>query len=153
MLYHSFFYSHLIYGITLWGFASKNKLNRIIKLQKKALRAIEGAGYTAQTDPIAKNLKILKFDQVLSLYLGKFMYRIVRGFTSDALRMFFPLKQTKHATRQDPNINIQDRNSELMNKSFLNKAPQIWLTIPEIIKNQNTMKLFTIKYTNQLGQY
>ena len=38
--YYSFFYSNVTYSIILWGSSSLNNINRIFKLQKKAIRSI-----------------------------------------------------------------------------------------------------------------
>ena len=41
-LYHSLFETHLIYGITAWGNASKNKLKTLFSIQKRCLRLLFG---------------------------------------------------------------------------------------------------------------
>ena len=61
ILYNSLMLPHLNYGITLWGF----KCERILKLQKKAARILSASKYNAHTEPLFKNLKLLKIEHIL----------------------------------------------------------------------------------------
>ena len=64
---------HLNYGITLWGF----KCERILKLQKKAARILSASKYNAHTEPLFKNLKLLKIEHILKLHELKFYYKFI----------------------------------------------------------------------------
>ena len=57
-LYHAIFNSHMTYGLPIWGNATDNILQRIVILQKKAIRAISLSGYNDHSSPIFKNLNI-----------------------------------------------------------------------------------------------
>lgn len=59
-IYYSLFHSHLIYGISVWGLASVSLTNKIFQLQKKAVRIVSKSDYLAHTNPLFKELKILK---------------------------------------------------------------------------------------------
>ena len=39
-VYYSLIYSHLVYGIEVWGSACKTELNKLLVLQKRAMRLI-----------------------------------------------------------------------------------------------------------------
>ena len=45
LIYHSLIASHLNYGIIFWGNAPKKHTNKILVLQKKAVRTISSATY------------------------------------------------------------------------------------------------------------
>ena len=49
-------------------------LNRIVLLQKRAVRIVSKEAFDAHTDPVFHELKILKFEKISLLHLGKFMY-------------------------------------------------------------------------------
>ena len=60
MIYNSLILSRLHYGNILWG----KSPGSLIKLQKKALRAVIGAKYNAHTAPIEKKLKLLSLPDI-----------------------------------------------------------------------------------------
>ena len=67
-IYHAVFSSHLTYACQIWGLSEKQFTNKIIKIQKNALRIISRAGFNAHTTPLFKSLKILKvYDQITLL--------------------------------------------------------------------------------------
>ena len=70
-LYHAIFNSHMTYGLPIWGNTTKSILNRIVLLQKKALRAISYSGYNDSSSPIFKNLNILKLNDEYNCIIAK----------------------------------------------------------------------------------
>ena len=71
LIYNSLFLPHANYSILAWGFAC----DRILKLQKSAIRLISSAQYNAHTDPLFKTLKILKVTDLFKLKSLKFFFR------------------------------------------------------------------------------
>ena len=47
LLYRSLIESHLSYGVSIWGGASKKYLDKIVSLQKKAIRVVLQLPYTS----------------------------------------------------------------------------------------------------------
>ena len=72
-LYHSLFSSHLTYGICAWGFANKNLIEKLFKLQKRVIRAITFADYRANSSPILKKLEILAIHDLFEYKLSALM--------------------------------------------------------------------------------
>ena len=80
-LYYSLIFPHLIYGIESWGYSSILSTKPLITLQKRAVRLITFKD-KRQTDyslpasnPLFKNLKILKFPDIATLYISRFVFR------------------------------------------------------------------------------
>ena len=71
-IYNSLINSHINYGILCWGYKS----NKILKLQKKAVRIISNSKFNAHTQPLFKNLKILTVNDILTRKIYKFHYRM-----------------------------------------------------------------------------
>jgi hypothetical protein len=67
--------SHLNYCILAWGYES----TRVSKLQKKAMRVISISKYNAHTEPLFKNLKLLKIEDILKLNELKFYHKFENG--------------------------------------------------------------------------
>ena len=51
-LYYALIYPYLNYGILTWGYANKTLIDRILLLQKKALRVICNTDYRAHTNDL-----------------------------------------------------------------------------------------------------
>ena len=73
-LYYSLVYPYLIYCISVWGSTYSSNLNRIFLLQKKVIRIMSRSSYLAHTDPLFKQLKILKLHNLYLFQVGKFMF-------------------------------------------------------------------------------
>ena len=58
--------------LLLWG----TRVNRVSKLQKKAVRIISNSEYLAHSEPLFKTLKLLKIDDLYKLKLMKFYYNL-----------------------------------------------------------------------------
>ena len=71
-IYHSLFATHLNYGLLLWG----THVNRVSKLQKKAVRIMSNSEYLAHSEPLFKTLKLLKIEDLYKLKLMKFYYNL-----------------------------------------------------------------------------
>ena len=67
-VYYAMFYSHLIYGCNIWGLTSEETLNKIEVLQKKCLRIITFSDFNSHTNPLFKNLKLLKVKDLIKLH-------------------------------------------------------------------------------------
>ena len=63
-LYNSMILPYLYYCNLAWGGTYKTDLQRIVILQKRALRIVNNSTYDANTSPIFKELKLLKFHDI-----------------------------------------------------------------------------------------
>ena len=61
---------YLYYCNLAWGGTYKANLQRIVILQKSTLRIVNNSTYDANTSPIFKDLKLLKFHDIHSFQLG-----------------------------------------------------------------------------------
>ena len=78
-VYYAHFYSHLIYGIETWGpMMSKKNLDRLFKIQKVTVHIITNSKYNAHTDPIFRNNKLLKLNDIIKFHMCKCGYKLDR---------------------------------------------------------------------------
>ena len=83
-IYYSIVYSHLSYGVEAWGSASATDLEKILILQKKAVRILTGNKYfqiygdeptpLPRSEPLFKTLELLKFEDIFKTSIAKFVY-------------------------------------------------------------------------------
>lgn len=75
LIYHSLITSRINYMLTVWG----GDFNRILILQKKAMRIIHGASYQAHCDPLFSSSKVLKIHDQYKVNLLKICYHILNN--------------------------------------------------------------------------
>ncbi len=71
LIYNSLILSHLTFGILAWG----HTCERIAKLQKKWIRTITTSKYNALTEPIFKELNLLKVQNIFKLQIFKLYFK------------------------------------------------------------------------------
>ena len=80
MLYYSLIYPYFYYCNIVGASTYKTNLRRLVILQKRRIRIINKSHFNAHTDPIFKDLGILKFNDIHLLQLGQFMYSCKNSF-------------------------------------------------------------------------
>ena len=75
-LYNTFIRPYFNYCILAWGATISND-NRLHLLQKKALRLISNLNYIAHTEPIYKNLRLLKLTDMFPIAVWKFYCKLM----------------------------------------------------------------------------
>ena len=107
--------------------------NKIVIMQKKAIRIIAWAKYNDHTEPLFKELKVLKLDD-LNFKLAKYMYSYTKGSLPTLMDMFITNTDIHlHNTRNVNNPHIQSRTTKIAQKSLRHMGPIIWYKIPNDI--------------------
>lgn len=88
-LYYSMIYPHFTYCIEVWGNASSAYINSLFRLQKKTVRIIKSSAFRASTDPIFKELKLLKVSQIYIQNILMFVFKFLRGLLPNIFSDFF----------------------------------------------------------------
>ena len=102
-LYYALIHSHLSYCTTIYTSANNTSLEKLTKIQKKAIRIICNAPYRAHTAPLFKNLQILPINQLSTYCKLKFMH----SFTFNYLPPSFHGMWSKNIDR-DPAYNLRN---------------------------------------------
>ena len=69
-------YPYLHYCIIVWGSTYKTNLRRLVSLQKRVIRIISKSTFDSHSDPIFKELELLKLSDIRQLELGKLMFSL-----------------------------------------------------------------------------
>ena len=78
IVYYAHIYSHLKYGIAIWGhMASKQQLTKLKKIQNEGLRLLTNTKHTDHSKYNA--LGILPLEKVIQLESSKMMYKSLKG--------------------------------------------------------------------------
>ena len=88
-IYKTLIMPHYSYCLLTWG--SKNHIgHRLLLLQKKALRMIDGSHYIAHTEPICKKLQIVKISDLFRITVWKFYYKLTNTLLPSYFNQMMP---------------------------------------------------------------
>ena len=96
-LYYTLVHSHLTYGISIWGSTYPSHLQKLQKLQSKALKAICNAPYRSPAKPLYAQLNILQIEDVYKYEIAKFMFNFNKTLAPSLFSNFFQ-KSIKYQT-------------------------------------------------------
>ena len=95
LLYNSLILPHLQYATLTWGF----KTSRLAQLQKRAIRIISLSKYNAHTEPIFKQLKLLKLEDIFKTKALIFYYKFKQNTIPAYFKSMFISEQHSYETR------------------------------------------------------
>ena len=139
LLYNSFVETHLRYLIPCWGNAAKHLLNKLQRVQNKAIKVIYSIEYYTPTIEIYKqtnkmnirNLKIL--EQV----------KIIHNIKTKQIKINSALKQArdyhKHDTRRKNNLRNEYVRTKKAQDSPIYRSIQAYNSVPEDVINTQTV--------------
>ena len=98
-VYYATFSSHLMYGCQVWTQKLLSVSNKILKLQKKALRLITFSHHKAPSEPLFKQLGILKFTDNIFLQNCIFVHDYLKGNLPTSFDSCFTRVSDNHPIR------------------------------------------------------
>ena len=152
-VYYSIFYSHIIYGCSVWAMTTKINLDIITVLQKKCIRIINFADFNSHTNELYDKNQLLKLDDIIKIEQLKLVFNFKdKKLPKDLLNLFQLNSEIhSHITRNVKNEGIhipQINTSTYGNKSIRFSAPVLWNTL---LKTNNEIN--NIKSTSALKFY
>ena len=136
-----FFYSHLTYGIRIWGPSlTVHQIGILKKTQKRLVRFICNCKYNAPTDQLFQDLGLLKIEEIIDHNLLVFMSRFMTKQLPAPLLSIFPTNTETHnySTRFKGEAQIVKCTYEQLYKSFIRKGPFLWSNMDNNLKNLST---------------
>ena len=154
-IYYSLLYPHLVYAIEVWGSACATEINKILVLQKRALRIItyndrlpSVPGPLRPPTPLFHKMDILKIYDVFQLQLAKFIFNCIHLNVPSIFHNWFKLNYTVHnyntrSTFSDIDNALNSNNIFIINartthyglKLIKVSGLKIWNCIPKKIRD------------------
>ena len=155
-LYNSLILPYISYGLSAWGQAAKCHLDKVLKLQKRALRFIHFADFRSSAIPLFYLSNISPLNVLFVESVAGLMYDVHVEKAPDNISDLFSYVADHHSydTRAAKNMNMYCQHSRLnINyKSFSRFGVRLWNAIPQHTKNLSK-KTFKKKVKNHLLQY
>ena len=139
MLYNSLIRSHLEYGILTWGGISQGKLQKLVNIQKKALRNIAGKSRLSHCDPLFHSVKILKLKDLYRYNSSIFMYKFKGNLLPESFNnMFTPF----NAPNRTLGFKIPRSRTNFLKQLPLPSLPRVWNEVALDIKSSSSLHVF-----------
>ena len=152
LLYCSLILPYLSYCSEVWGNTHKTKLNKIRTIQKKAIRFICKARYRDLSEPLFKQMKCLKFDDIVHTKTCMVMYKAYNNQLPNNIQSIFTKVNTIHrySTRQQGNLHVQSAKTTLKQKCISHIGIKTWNNLDDKIKSSRNINSFQKKIKNNL---
>lgn len=134
-IYNSLVLPRLNYGILAWG----HKSDRLLKLQKRAVRIISHSNYNSHSEPIFKSLKILKVPDLHKHKQLMFYYKLVNNMLPiyfNQIPIHTNSQMHNYHTRSPNNLYKMRVNHEFAKKCIRHEIICTINNTPDIVKNK-----------------
>ena len=156
LVYHAHFESHLLYGLPIWGsMCSKEQLNRIKSVQKKALKFLRPSDSFLGT---CKNLNILPIEALIDLELLKIGYKLHKGLLPTNVNKCLREDSNRHTltrkhrypTRSKADLYVPVYQKALYSSSFLVRSISLYSKLNHDFKSSISLSSFAAKCRKDL---
>ena len=144
-LYNALILPYLLYCCEVWGNASKYLIDRVVVLQKRAIRIISKSEYKAHTLPLFIKYNLLKFVDIVKFKILLLMYKAKEGSLPDNLQMFFKIKTSDTiSTRQDGKFYVAYARTKIKANCISICGVKLWNNLNVDISNIKPFKKFKL---------
>ena len=150
-IYYAHVYSHLVYGITIWGnMLSKEQIKKLQKQQNCCVRTISNKDSNPNT---YRRLKLLTVEQIIRLSNLKMGYKVQHSQLPEPILVACKTdannktlsKSHHYPTRRKNEINRAVAHSKWYSNSFMLKSTSEYQNLPVSIKSIALYPLFVSK--------
>ena len=153
IIYYSMVYTHIQYCIAVWGTAYKSSLLPLEKMQKKILKIMAKASFTAPSLPLFLKYNFLKVQDIFKLEIAKLMHGIYKNLNKPQFSRFKSIStrhayNTRHAAKKNYCLPTVKTNFGKSTLQFV--GPKIWQDVPSALKSL-PISLFKKRYKSYLN--
>ena len=145
-LYQSLIYPYLTYGISSWSQASQSNLQKLLLLQKRALRLMNFSNQSEHAIPCFLDLNILPVNFLYVESIASLMYDVHNNLAPDHIRQLFKHVSDVHSynTRSATTnkFYVLPSRADQQKNSFSRLGVRVWNALPENITKLKTNNLF-----------
>lgn len=136
LVYYTLFHSHLVYGILIWGTASKSAIKPLQIIQNKAIKNLFGYHRRTSTAFIHTEHQLLMVENVYTTSACLHIHKILGNAVHSNTVLSRVSQRHQHHTRARANLSINRCNTTRFGKnSVLNKATSRYNNLSEDFKS------------------
>ena len=122
---------------------SQTFLRKIKVAQNKAIRAIFNLNKRTNLTKYYKKASVLMIEDLIKLSLLKISFRYINDVLPKRITNLFEINRHERLTRNRLNLITPQHTLQIYNNSFLGKAPNCWLLLPNEIKQKKNNSAFS----------
>ena len=151
-LYCTLVLPYINYNILVWGNTCKSYIDKILRLQKWAVRSITNSHYRSHSAPLFKQLKILNVYDTYKLEVGIFMFRYSLNQLPESFKCFFSKNNDSHEyyTRNGNDFTLTRNKKVFSDQSIKTCGPIYWKCIDHKIKQSKSVKHFRTQFKRHI---
>ena len=153
-LYYSLVHSHLLYGLPIYSCTTQKNLNKIFRMQKKAIRTITKSNYNTNTDQLFSQLKILPLDHLATLNKGLLIHSIYYKTSPTSLHGTWVTNQQRgidRDLRDAHQLYIPFARTDQVKRLPYFSFPKLWNDLPDCKLSSNPITFKISLKTHLLG--
>ena len=124
MIYNALFRSNMEYGISVW--ARGSNLERIEKLQKRAIFAVEGPTNKRHSEPVLKRLELLKVRHIRDINDIALAHGVIHDYAPDLVKTHLVKKRPHGVVNTRRNLLNLDESQASKDQVCKWLIPQLW---------------------------
>jgi hypothetical protein len=140
-LYYSFIYPYLTYCVVVWGGAADVHVDRLLMLQKRAVRIITNNSYLDHCNPLFHSTGMLKIKDLYNYLCSIYAFKNVDSF--DRVEHMYDTRNKYNLVPEFQRLATTQRSLSFVGQKLLNE-------LPLDIKNSNSLPIFKAKLRTQL---
>jgi hypothetical protein len=143
-IYNSLFLPYIQYGIQAWGNSSVNNINKLIILQKRAVRNINNLSYLDHTAIYFKNNKILDIRKLFIYVTSIYTFKTIKYSYDTELFAQLTFFNSIHTynTRGRCNLVLPQYNRSRCRNNIVFQASYIYNGLPESVRSSVSLSAF-----------
>ncbi len=151
-IYNSLIQPYISYGILTWGNTHNIYLDKIYKLQKRAVRNITKSDFKAHSNPLFKELGLLTVRDIYKVSVSTFMLKHQMNLLPPVFNSYFIMNKNLHGlnTRNMNNYHTARNMLTFTSKGIRTSGPLIWNNLHYDCKQINNIKRFKLHLKSQM---
>lgn len=147
LVYNTIILPHFLYGATIIYLAQQNELNRLQKLQNKAMRIILRCNRYTKIETMLQDLNWLNIRNLVKMHTLIFLHKIKLGLMPDYLCTLLTVfsQVHNHETRHNNNFYLTHKSKKTAQNSIFFRGLIEYNALPEIIKKLPLINKFKIE--------
>ena len=144
LIYNTILLPYLTYCCITWGFTYQTYINKILIIQKKAMRIITHSPFQCHSSPLFKKTNNLNIFQIIEYYASIFMYQELNSTVPNVFQQnrFLSYSYHTYETRNKISIRTPLFKLQFSKRSIFDHGIKIWNNLSPEVKSITNKRIF-----------